>query len=693
MNVNFIQFLGFLFLFIAPTLLLGQDTLIQAGAEWKYYDLGNAPTGNWTDISYNDSNWLSDFAQFGYGDGDETTLTDDDARTTYFRKSFIVNNPAQYQSMLLKLLRDDGAVVYLNGTEIWRDNMPSGSVSYSTFSSSAVSGSEEDAWFNRLIINNLVTGMNTIAVEVHQQSFSIFNSDISFDFQFLADSTKQDSIIRGPYLQNGTSTSMVVRWRTADLSKSILKYSTDINNIITVVQDSIKKQNHEVLITGLQPATRYYYEIYNGVDTLSPPDSSQYFQTNPIVGQAVPTTIWALGDCGTANDNQRDVRDAYYNYIGHNHTDVLLFLGDNAYQDGTDQEYQYAVFENMYEAMLSKTVAWSTIGNHDAHSASPSNQSGPYFDIFSFPKQGEAGGVPSGTEAYYSFDYGNIHFIVLNSESLGGLGTGSSMYSWCQNDIQNTNADWIIGIWHHPPYTKGSHDSDYEPQLFQMRNNFLPMLEANGVDLVLCGHSHSYERSYLLNGHTGLAFSFDTAQHVVGASGGGDGKIGSDGAYIKETVGPNAGKGAVYITAGSSGKKSGGDLDHPAMFSSLNELGSCVVEVHNNQLDMKFVRENGQIDDYFTIIKNLAVISVNSTQKEDRLTLEIHPNPSTSLINISTKAQLKFVQIFDNKGTEIRFINGHPTTINIEDLANGLYILAGTTVDGQHLFQKLVVGE
>lgn len=693
MKINFIQFLGFLLFSTPPLLVAGQDTLIQAGAEWKYYDAGNEPSGNWTDINYNDTSWASGFAQLGYGDGDETTVTDDDARTTYFRKSFLVNNPIQYQSMLLKLLRDDGAIVYINGTEIWRDNMSSGSVSYSTFSNAMVSGSDEDAWLDRQIINNLVVGMNTVAVEIHQQAFSIFNSDISFDFQFLADTFKQDSIIRGPYLQNGTNNSMVVRWRTADLSESILKYSTDINTITTIIQDPMRKYNHEVLITGLQPATRYYYEVYNESDTLSAADSSQYFQTNPISGQAVPTTIWALGDCGSANNNQRAVRDAYYNYIGNKHTDVMLFLGDNAYQDGTDSEYQNAIFENMYEAMLSKTVAWSTIGNHDAHSASPSNQSGPYFDIFSFPKQGEAGGVPSGTEAYYSFDYGNVHFIVLNSESLGGLGTGGSMYSWCQNDIQNTNADWIIGVWHHPPYTKGSHDSDFEPQLFQMRNNFLPMLEANGVDLVLCGHSHSYERSYFLNGHTGLAFSFDSAQHVVGANGGGDGKIGGDGAYLKETIGSNAGKGAVYITAGSSGKKSGGDLDHPAMFSSLNELGSCVVEVQNNQLDMKFVRENGQIDDYFTIIKNMPITSINSVSKDNRPNLEVHPNPSSDIINITTEAKLKFVQVFDNKGTEIKFISGHPTSISVKDLPNGLYIVAGTTADGQHLFQKLVVGK
>ena len=92
--------------------------------------------------------------------------------------------------------------------------------------------------------------------------------------------------------------------------------------------------------------------------------------------------------------------------------------------------------------------------------------------------------------------------MVLNSfeedRSVGGI-----MYNWALNDIQNTTADWIVALWHHPPYTKGSHNSDTESNLIDMRQNFLPMLEDNGVDLVMSGHSHSYERSYLINGHYG----------------------------------------------------------------------------------------------------------------------------------------------------------------------------------------------
>lgn len=680
-----------LLLLLFPHFGQAQDTLIQAGANWRYYDQGNTPLANWTATTYVDSIWSIGAAQLGYGDGDETTIVSTNARTIYFRTSFMVNNAAQYRSLFLEMIRDDGAVVYLNGVEVWRENIaPNVSVSYNTLANFAVNGVNEDLWASHQVANSLVTGKNTIAVSMHQRT--ILSPDISFDFRLMADTIKWDAIVRGPYLQNATSTSMVVRWRTAALSQGILSYGTNINNVQAVVIDSTFDYNQEVLLTNLQPYTRYYYSIANEDGTLLAADSSLYFQTNPISGQTVPTTIWALGDCGTGTPAQRQVRDAYYNYIGNKHTDVLLLLGDNAYNDGTDAEYQRAIFENMYEGMLRKTTAWSCIGNHDAYSANPNNQTGPYFDIFTFPTQGEAGGIPSGTEAYYSFDYGNIHFVVLHSENVLNLGIGGAMYNWCQTDLQNTNADWIISIWHHPPYTKGSHNSDVEPQLVQMRRNFLPLLEDNGVDLVLCGHSHSYERSYFLNGHTGFSFTFDSAQHVVGTNGYGDGQIGGDGAYQKDLVGRTANQGAVYITAGSSGKKSGGTLDHPAMFKSLNELGSCVVEINGYQLDMKFIRETGQVDDYFTIIKTGLLLN-NNLKKSSNTALVLSPNPSSQQVTLSTKAILQNVQIFDEQGRSLKNIQGHPSTIDLKYLPQGLYILAATTSTGEHLFQKLIVNK
>ena len=104
-----------------------------------------------------------------------------------------------------------------------------------------------------------------------------------------------------------------------------------------------------------------------------------------------------------------------------------------------------------------------------------------------------------------------------------------------------------------------------------MRQNVLPILEAGGVDLVLTGHSHSYERSFLIDGHYGTSGTWSTATHALDA---GDGRTtgGGDGAYTKPAGGPTPHQGAVYVVAGSSAKLTAGALDHPAMFTSI---GAC----------------------------------------------------------------------------------------------------------------------
>jgi len=198
------------------------------------------------------------------------------------------------------------------------------------------------------------------------------------------------------------------------------------------------------------------------------------------------------------------VRDAYLNFTGSRHTDLWLMLGDNAYSDGTDSEYQTAVFDatNGYPTVLRKSVLWPTFGNHDGHSADSSSQSGPYYDIFTLPKSGEAGGVASGTEAYYSFNYANIHFVCLDSEESDRSPSGA-MLTWLKADLAANTQQWLVAFWHAPPYSKGSHDSDSESELKEMRQYANPILESYGVDLVLSGHSHTYERSYLLDGHYG----------------------------------------------------------------------------------------------------------------------------------------------------------------------------------------------
>ncbi|MEE8526426.1 MAG: metallophosphoesterase [Thermoanaerobaculia bacterium] len=405
-------------------------------------------------------------------------------------------------------------------------------------------------------------------------------------------------VTRGPYLQRGTPTSLVVRWRTDEPSDSRVAYGTDPGNLARFAEDLALVTDHVVEVTGLVPDTTHFYSIGTSAGPLVGGDDQHFFITAPDVGTAKPTRIWVLGDSGTANDDARAVRDAYAAFAAGQPTDVWLMLGDNAYLTGTDVEYQAAVFDT-YPEQLRNTVLWPTLGNHDGISADSSTQTGPYYDIFTLPRFAEAGGVASGTEAYYSFDYANVHFICLDSHE-SDRSPGGAMLTWLTDDLTATAADWIVAFWHHPPYTKGSHDSDSEGRLIQMRQNVLPILEGFGVDLVLAGHSHSYERSFLLDSHYGPSDTLDPPTMILDD---GDGNVGGDGPYEKPTLGPAPHEGTVYAVAGSSGQIGGGSLDHPAMFFSLAELGSLVLDVDGELLTVRFLDAAGTIADELAIVK------------------------------------------------------------------------------------------
>lgn len=408
------------------------------------------------------------------------------------------------------------------------------------------------------------------------------------------------TIIRGPYLQSGSTDKVTICFRTNSEVKPTVIYGKDCSDLKNSSEAMYEGVDHEISISNLQPYSMYFYEIRAGDKVLMEDADDRFFRTHPDKESKVKVHGWVLGDCGTANDDQRAVRDAYYNYMGQRATDMILFLGDNAYQRGTDNEYQKALFEDMYEARLQNSVSWSCIGNHDGASAKSASQSGPYYDIFHFPTNAECGGVASGTEAYYSFDYGGVHFISLDSHQ-SDRSVGGAMYTWCENDLANATAKWVIAFWHHPAYSMGSHNSDKEPRLVQMRENFVPLMEKYGVDVIFSGHSHSYERSYMLNGHYGNSDSFSIDNHTV-SNGSGDGREDGDGSYQKTKE--LEGKGMVYLTAGSSGKISGFEKElHEAMFVSLNKLGSCVFEITENRFDLKFINNEGKVDDYFTIVK------------------------------------------------------------------------------------------
>ncbi|MCP3914686.1 MAG: metallophosphoesterase family protein [bacterium] len=569
--------------------VLAQTTLVPVGATWAYLDDGSDADVAWRHAGFDDSAWPRGDAQLGYGDFDEVTLLDyggdpdDKYITYYFRREFEVHDPSVFERLVVSLLRDDGAAVYLNGQEVVRDNLPSGSIDYRTLASSSVSGSEENLFIDFAVDpTHLLAGTNTIAAEVHQVGPG--SSDLSFDCR--VEGRSNVDVTRGPYLQLGTSTSVRVRWRTEQATDGRVWFGPSAAALTTIVSDLTVTEDHEVELAGLAPGTRYYYAYGSSTGYQGGGDAGHYFETAPAPGSTEAVRLWILGDSGSANDDVREVRDAYDGFAGERHTDAWVMLGDNAYGDGTDNDYQDAVFD-IFPGMLRRSVLWPARGNHDRYAS-------VYYDIFTLPSSGEVGGVPSGTEAYYSFDFANIHFVCLDSES-ADRSVGSPMWTWLQSDLSAADRSWLIAFWHHPPHSKGSHDSDASSRQTQMRENFLPLLEDHGVDLVLTGHSHSYERSYLIDGHYDYSWTFDESMKVDG----GDGRVAGDGAYNK-AAGPHAG--AIYICAGCSGVAHSAPLDHPAMVHSVSRRGSLVLDVEGGRMDLTFLDSDGGIEDELTLL-------------------------------------------------------------------------------------------
>ncbi len=173
-----------------------------SGTLWRYHDFGGDPGANWAQPGFNDSAWRAAArGQFGYGDGDENTQVGKTTPTnlaTYFRATFNVATLTGLTNLTCRVMRDDGVIVYLNGTPIVVDNMPASGVTYQTAATGVVGGTDESTYyvFSNLPLNLLQVGTNTIAAEIHQSGPD--SSDISFDLRLEATQASGASLITLP---------------------------------------------------------------------------------------------------------------------------------------------------------------------------------------------------------------------------------------------------------------------------------------------------------------------------------------------------------------------------------------------------------------------------------------------------------------------------------------------------------------
>jgi hypothetical protein len=344
-----------------------------------------------------------------------------------------------------------------------------------------------------------------------------------------------------------TQNSVIIRWMTEDNQLGIIRYGENPERMSAIESEQSPAKNHSVKLSKLKPATRYYYQTGTISGSHEYDKEKHWFYTHPE--EDLPTRIWVIGDSGQAGETLNQVRDSALNWMQDNPLvlnqddsntsndkfikgpliNIWMALGDIAYRSGTNDQFQSALFDP-FEDLLANTALWPVYGNHD-------ERRWTYFRIFDLPENAEAGGVASHTENYYSIDYSNIHFVILDSQASdrsktgeGGVASHTENYysidysnihfvildsqasdrsktgdmaNWLKRDLAQNKKTWVIAAFHHPPYTKGSHDSDdlsdSRGRMQEMRENILPILEDGGVDLVLSGHSHMYERSYLMD--------------------------------------------------------------------------------------------------------------------------------------------------------------------------------------------------
>lgn len=287
------------------------------------------------------------------------------------------------------------------------------------------------------------------------------------------------TLARKPYLQQVTESGATVVWTTLDEAPMGLEVTlpdgTPVVQADAALDPSVSGGPQRVAtVTGLEPGTTYCYRV---VDDGGAVTDWAGFRTAPPTGGDAAVTFVALGDMGSGSPDQYAVLEQLRRVP----FDLMLTTGDNAYDDGTLAELEERFFD-VYAPVLQSAPVYPAAGNHDYRTDS----AGPYRDVFVLPDNG----VPGKSERWYSFDRGDVHFVVLDSELVG-----SEQLTWLEGDLATNEREWTVATVHEPPYSSGEHGSAMD-----VREELCPLLERHGVDLVLSGHDHDYERTVPMNG-------------------------------------------------------------------------------------------------------------------------------------------------------------------------------------------------
>ena len=465
-----------------------QIAIIDLGQTWAYlYDTNEAfPTdGAWRHPQYDDSAWPRGPSGFSSLRDEATWLSNSSAfASSLFRKSFQVEDTNAIQSLVLRCDYNAGFIAFLNGQEVVRRGLSEGQIDYDTYApTSRVRGSAEniDLTASKHL---LIAGENLLAVQLHSASNTPLNKALAAEL--LA------NFQRGPFLQSVTTTSAQIVWQTSLNSTGVVVAGTASNALNLAFASGATASSHAVLLAGLSPGTRYFYQVRSWL-------GSEELSVSPIFSfrtfsDAGEITFALLGDSGAGTVAQYNVA----RQIAAADPDLVLHLGDIVY-DSFKSGAEDLRFLSVYRNQMRKVPWFTTMGNHDIDTL---ERDTAYLAAMTLPTNST-----SGSEHYYSFDHGAAHFVCAfvpdykfraDFQHLA-LTNGSAQYQWLTNDLARTSKPWKILFLHLPVSTSSFHAAEDQnanniSDQKDLQEIILPLASKYGVQIIFNGLDHNFER-------------------------------------------------------------------------------------------------------------------------------------------------------------------------------------------------------